>query len=77
MGRPSKKDLKARAERERKKQNRAAYVARQTEKGLRIWRTWATAEEIKIYQSVKKQMPKLLALAYQDSETPDQGDSTD
>ena len=77
MGRPSKQDLKSRAERERKKHNRAAYVARQTEKGLKVWRTWATAEEIKIYQSVKKQMPKLLELARQESETPDQEESTD
>ena len=77
MGRPSKKDLKARAERERKRRNRADYVARQAEKGLKVWRTWATEEEIKIYQSVKRQMPKLLELARQESETPDQGDSTD
>lgn len=77
MGRPSKKELKARAERERKRRNRADYAARQAEKGLRIWRTWATAEEIQVYRNVKRQMPKLLELARQESETPDQGDSTD
>ena len=77
MSRPSKKEIKTRAERERKRRNRAAYVARQTEKGLRIWRTWATEEEIQVYRNVKRQMPKLLALAYQDSEMPDQNESTD
>jgi len=72
MGRPSKKELRTRAERERKRRNRADYAARQAEKGLRVWRTWATDEEIRIYQSVKKQMPKLLALAKNEAETPDQ-----
>lgn len=72
MGRPSKKELRTRAERERKRRNRADYTARQAEKGLRVWRTWATDEEIRIYQSVKKQMPKLLVLAHQESEMPDQ-----
>ncbi|MPM17056.1 hypothetical protein SDC9_63440 [bioreactor metagenome] len=72
MGRKSRAAVKAEKTAERKRQNRKAYVARQTEKGLRVWRTWATEEEIRIYQSVKKQMPKLLELAHQESETPDQ-----
>ncbi len=77
VGRPSRKELKARAERERKRRNRADYTARQAEKGLRIWRTWATEEEIQVYRNVKRQMPKLLELARQDSETPDRKESTD
>jgi hypothetical protein len=72
MGRKSRAAVKAEKTAERKRQNRKAYVARQTEKGLRVWRTWATEEEIRIYQSVKKQMPKLLELAHQESEMPDQ-----
>ena len=72
MGRKSKAALRAEKEAERKRQNRTAYAARQAEKGLRVWRTWATEEEIAIYQDVKKKMPKLLALAKNEAETPDQ-----
>lgn len=72
MGRKARAAVKAEKTAERKRQNRAAYVARQAEKGLKVWRTWATDEEIAIYQDVKKKMPKLLALAKNEAETPDQ-----
>lgn len=64
LGQPKKK-----AERERKKRNQAAYRERQQAKGLKLWRTWATADEIEIFQKVKKDMPKLIEMMRKKSVT--------
>lgn len=63
--------------RERQKANRAAYVARQTEKGRRVWRTWATEEEICVYERVKKNMPKLIELERRKEMMPDSESNTE
>ena len=63
--------------RERQKANRAAYVARQTENGRRVWRTWATEEEIRIYVRVKAGMPKLIELERREKMMPDSGSNTE
>ena len=63
--------------RERQRANRAAYVARQTENGRRVWRTWATEEEICVYKRVKKNMPKLIELERRKEMMPDPESNTE